>query len=237
MIETLQTLQITNQVAVLVLRTLTDSLDHGNLRTPLRAVARTQLLLDNATLRVDLLGVERNEVRPVVQNHQRRIHNALACYGHIGHIVLRVVPRSTCIEVGTELNADLLQILDQRLAGVVLRTVEGHVLKEVSQTLLVVILLDGTHIVQDVELGHTLGFLVVTDVVGKSVLQHTLAHGGIGGKLLIHLRLRGESYAHHKGHNHKNKSLHISYLIAVIFTLVLGFLVYARTCDQAHQHT
>ena len=148
-----------------------------------------------------------------MKNHQRRVNNTLACYGHIGHVVLCVVPRCTCIEVSTELNADLLQILDQRLAGIVLRTVEGHVLKEVSQTLLVVVLLDGTNIVQDVELGHALGLLVVADVVGESILQHTLTHCGVSRQLLLqlHLRLCCEGYAHHKGHNHKNKSLHIGY--------------------------
>ena len=62
MVETLQALEVTDKVAVLVECTLTDSLDHGDLRTPLRAITRTQLLLDNATLRVDLLGVECNEV-------------------------------------------------------------------------------------------------------------------------------------------------------------------------------
>ena len=46
-----------------------------------------------------------------------------------------------------------------------LRTVECHVLKEVSQTTLVVILLNGTDTLCNVEVGYTLRPFVVEDVV------------------------------------------------------------------------
>ena len=188
--EALQTVQITYKVAMLVLRAAAYGLDHVDRRTPRGTVTRTQLLHDHAALRVDLLGLQRDEVRPVVQHQQRRVDHALALYGYIGHIILRQVPRSEGVEVGAELHADLLEILRQTLLREVLRTVEGHVLEEVGQTLLRVVLLYGSNIVYDIELGHALRFLVVADVVGQSVGQFARADLLVGLDLLhgVHLR-------------------------------------------------
>ena len=55
-------------------------------------------------------------------------------------------------------------------------------LEEVSKTLLVVILLNSTYIVVDVEARLTLGLLVVADVIGKAVVELTYAHCGIHRK-------------------------------------------------------
>ena len=62
-------------------------------------------------------------------------------------------------------------------------------LEEVSQTLLRVVLLYGSNIVYDIELGHALRFLVVADVVGQSVGQFARADLLVGLDLLhgVHL--------------------------------------------------
>ena len=46
-----------------------------------------------------------------------------------------------------------------------LRTVECHVLQEVSQTTLAVVLVDGAHALGNVEVGHMLGVFIVADVI------------------------------------------------------------------------
>ena len=170
-LEVLQPVEVADQVAVLVLRALADGLEHLHRRTPRGAVARAQLLHDDAALGVDLIGLQGDEVRPVVQDQQRRVDDAFARGRHVADVVDRLVPARTGVEVGAELHADRLQILGQHLAREVLRAVEGHVLEEVGQALLRVVLLDGADVVQDVEVGLPLGLFVVADVVGHSVLQ------------------------------------------------------------------
>ena len=54
-------------------------------------------------------------------------------------------------------------------------------LQEVSQTALAVLLLDSSHTLSDVEVSHMLGILVVTDVIGQSVVQFTDLNGGVYG--------------------------------------------------------
>ena len=49
--------------------------------------------------------------------------------------------------------------------------VEGHVLEEVGETALVLVLLERTHLLRDVEIGAVLRPIVVTDDVGQSVGQ------------------------------------------------------------------
>ena len=72
-------------------------------------------------------------------------------------------------------------------------------LEEVSQTLLVVTLLNSTYIVHDIELGQALGLLVVADVIGQSVRQHALAN-----LLISRQRLRGINLSESCGHTHNN---------------------------------
>ena len=170
-LEALQPVEVTDQVAVLVARALAQSLQQLHRRTPRSAVARAQLLHDDAALGVDLLGPERDEVRPVVQDQHGRVDDSLARGRDVRNVVNRLVPARTGVEVVAEFHADGLQVLDELFSGEVLRAVEGHVFEEVGQTLLVVLLLDGAHVVQDVEVGLPLGLFVVPDVVGQSVVE------------------------------------------------------------------
>ena len=69
------------------------------------------------------------------------------------------------------------------LAGIALDAVESHVLAEVGETLLVVAFHDGTGVGDQAELDHLLGFLVVADVVGESVVQLAVGHLFVEGHL------------------------------------------------------
>ena len=77
-LEAFQPVEIADQVAVLVFRALAQRLEHLHGRTPRSVVAGAELLHDHAALRVDLLGLEGDEVRPVVQDQQRTVDDALA---------------------------------------------------------------------------------------------------------------------------------------------------------------
>ena len=178
-LEALQSVEIADQVAVLVAGSLAESLQELHRRAPRGAVARAELLHDDAALGVDLFGLQRDEVRPVVQDEHCGVDDSLARGRHVGDVVDGVVPARSGVEVVSELHADGLQILDELLSGEVLRAVEGHVLEEVGQTLLVVLLLDGAHVVENVEIRLPLGLFVMTDVVGHPVLEFARAHLGV----------------------------------------------------------
>ena len=62
-----------------------------------------------------------------------------------------------------------------------LRTIERHVLQEVSQTTLTVVLVDGTYTLSNVEVSHMLRVLVMTNVISKSVIQFTDTNVRING--------------------------------------------------------
>ena len=185
--EVLQPVEVADQVAALVFRAFAQRLQQLHRRTPRRAVARAQLLHDHAALRVDFRRLQRDEVRPVVQDQQRRVDDSFARGRHVLHVVARVIPARAGIEVGAEFHAHGLQILRELFAREVLGSVEGHVFQEVGEALLRIVLLDGSHIVEDVEISLAFRLFVVADVVGHSVFQFPGADLRIGRDRLVHL--------------------------------------------------
>ena len=185
--EALQSIEVADQVAVLVFRALAQRLQQLHRRTPRCAVARAELLHDHAAFGVDLLGFQGDEVRPVVQDQQRRVDDAFARGRYVRDVVDRLVPAGSGVEVGAEFHAHGFQILRELLAREVLGAVESHVFEEVGESLLGVVLLDGSHVVQDVEIGLSLRLFVVTDVVGHPILQLSGAELGVRGDRLVHL--------------------------------------------------
>ena len=144
--------------------------------------AHAPLLVDNATLLVNFLAVERQVVAPVVQDKQARVHRTLNLHVYIVHVIHRLVKRSIGIQVLAKLHADTLQVLFQSVAREVCGTIEAHVLQEVSQTTLVLLLLHGTHLLRDVEVGPMLRPFIVTDVIRQPVGQMAHAYCGIQGE-------------------------------------------------------
>lgn len=155
----------------------------------LGAGAQTPLFVNHATLLLYLLLFEQQSVGPVVENEQAGVDDALAGRRHITYIIYRLVNRGVGIQVGSELHANALAPAQQLVALEVLRAIEGHVLQEVGQSALVVILLDGADLLCNVELGTILGPVVVTDVIRQSIVQFTDANIGVNGNcwhLLCH---------------------------------------------------
>ena len=183
-----QTLDRTDDITLAILRVVHH---HGAgllVQTPVSVVARTQLLDDHTALVVDLLVFERDEVRPIVQDQQTGIDDTLTIQRHARHIVAGLLLSGESVEVSTELHTHLLQVVDQHLAGQVLRAIESHMLQEVSQTLLVILLLNSTHVVQNVELGLISGLGIATYVVGHTVVQLAGSHSCIGRNHLSRCR-------------------------------------------------
>ena len=162
------------------------------------AAAQTPFLVDDATLLLYLFLLERQSVGPVVEDEQTRVHDAFTGCGHVRDVVNRLVNGGVGIQVLAEFNTHALTPAHQFVALEVLGAVEGHVLQEVSQSALGVILLDGAHLLRNVELGTLLGPVVVANVVRQSIVQLADAHVRINGDYR-HLHLLC-SYRHDAGH-------------------------------------
>ena len=131
------------------------------------------LLVDDATLLLNLLWLQQQSVSPVVQNEQAAIDNSLTGSGHVRDVIYRTVNAGISIQVTTELDSDGLTPFDDVVAFEVLGAVEAHVLQEVCQTALVVVLLNSADTLGNIELSTLLGPGVVTNVVCQTVVQLT----------------------------------------------------------------
>ena len=167
------------------------------------ADATAPLLVDDAALALNLLLVEEDVAGPAVEDLDTHLHHLGVVGGHVD-IVDGLVERSVGVDVAAELHTVLLQFLDHGVVGVAFDAVEGHVLTEVGQTLLVVALHDGTGVTDQTELNHVLRFLVVADVVGEAVVQLTIAdllvQGHLGGQVALLLLLVTAAWQLGEGH-------------------------------------
>ena len=137
--------------------------------------------MNHATLLVYLLGFQQQAVGPVVQNQQTRVYDTLTGGGHVRDVIHRLVDRGVGIQVASELHTDGLTPFHDVVTLEVLCAVEAHVLQEVGQSALVVVLLNRTHALGNVELGTLFGPCIMTDVISQSVVQLTDFYVGVGG--------------------------------------------------------
>ena len=136
----------------------------------------TPLLVDDTTLLVNLLAFEQEVMTPVVEDEQTGIQSTSCLHIHIVDVIDGLVERGVGIQVFTEFHTDAFQILLQAVTGEVGGAVETHVFEEVCQTTLVLILLNGTHLLCNVEESTLLWPFVVTQIICQSVGQCSLAH-------------------------------------------------------------
>ena len=101
--------------------------------------------------------------------------------GHFQHVD-RLVERGVGVDVGAETHPDGLQVVDDLLLLEPARAVEGHVLQEVGQALLIVVFLHGPGVDRQPE-GHPLLRLTVDpDEVAQAVVQTPLGNGRVQGQ-------------------------------------------------------
>ena len=165
--------------------------------------AHLPLLVDDAALLVYLLVFQQQSAAPVFQHQEAGVQGALAGGGHVTDAVHSLVDRSVGVQIAAKFHSESSGELDDSVAGEVLRTIECHVLQEVSQPALVLLLVDGAHALGDVEVRHVLRVVVVADVVGKPVVE--LAHPyllvlGDGRHLLRDGLPRKQEHGQSQGH-------------------------------------
>ena len=140
----------------------------------LRATIPAPLLDHDAALLVELLGVERHVAGPVVQDVEA-LRDERLVVGRHRQLVGRGVELRGRVEIRAEAHADRLEVVHDRGLGEPLRAVEAHVLDEVREAALVVVLLDGARVDREPEVRALLGLGVLHHVVREAVRQHTAA--------------------------------------------------------------
>jgi hypothetical protein len=154
------------------------------LQARVRALAQPPLLQHDPALLVDLVLAQRPAAREVGEDGQALLHETAAIGGHLEH-VHGLVEARVRVRVGTEARADGFQEPHELARCEVLAAVEGHVLEQVGEAALVVLLEDGSGVDGQSEGRAVLGAPVAADVVGHAVGQAAAPHGGIEGEGIL----------------------------------------------------
>ena len=164
----------TDRHTVSVLTSRVNLLEGFFLHTHHGTTTHTPLLVDDTTLLVNLLVFEEKVMAPVVKDEETRVNGSWNLHVHVVDVIYCLVKRSVGVKVLTELDTNLLEILLEVVTREVLRSVETHVLKEVSKTELVIFLLHRTYVLSNIEECSLLWPLVVTNVISQTVWQSAL---------------------------------------------------------------
>ena len=144
--------------------------DQRHLMVGLGTAALQALGEDNATLLLHLVGTDQQTVGPVGQNGERSVDQQ-----RVGGRQLQLVDgfseRCMGIKVFAELGTARLQEADDAVAGEMARAVEGQVLQEMCQPLLVVTLVDAAGLDKQAVDSLALGRLVGVDIIGKPIVE------------------------------------------------------------------
>ena len=160
--------------------------------------------MDHVALFLNFFRGYGDAARPIAQYQYTRVKGRLALCADIGDVVHRTVDACIGVEAAAILHTDRLQIFSHRASGEVFRAIEGHVLQEVSQTLLRVILLDGTHTLGNVEVGLFLRGVVVTQIVRQAIIELADTDTVVNGNLRhLHLLLGRCQSCTNQGYCHK----------------------------------
>jgi hypothetical protein len=117
--------------------------DEGNLLLEeafLRPVGKPPFLIDDGPFAIDLGGVQDDAGRPVLQHGEGGIHG-LRIVRHRLQGVDRPIEGRGGVDFGTEAHAQGLELDHQIVLGEALGAVEGHVLEEVREAELGIVLI------------------------------------------------------------------------------------------------
>ena len=151
----------------------------------------TPLFADHTPFAFQLVLLQQDSVRPVMQHQKCRIHQILVGGRDIAHEVHRFIERGVRVNVGAKLDPVVLQVIEHCFPGKVFSPVKCHMFQEVSQSGLIIFLLHRPHLLRDVEVGPVFGQLVMADVVGEPVLECAGPHVRVHRQWLVLLRERG----------------------------------------------
>jgi hypothetical protein len=153
---------------------------HPGIRTP----SLPPFLDNDPALLVDGVEVERQPVRDVAEEQERLAHRFGVVGGHVQHVHGFVETR-VGVHARPEPHADRFHELHQILLGEVLAAVEGHVLDEVRQPELIVVLDDGADIDGQPQFRAPERAVVDPDVVAKAVRKVPDFDARVDGNRLV----------------------------------------------------
>ena len=135
-----------------------------------RPASLPPFLDDHAAFLLDGLGIEREAVSDVREKQERLAHGFRVVGRDVKH-VHRFVERGIRVHPGAQPHADRLHELDELELREVLAATECHVLDEVGQADLVVVLHHGSHIHHEPQFCALHRSLIGPDVIPQSVRQ------------------------------------------------------------------
>ena len=158
--------------------------------------------MDHTAFGVDLLSEQEQVVGPVMQDKQAGVLDTFTCHGHIVDVVYSLVSGGVCVQILSEFHTYAFKPVDEILSGKISCAVEAHVLKEVSQTALIIIFKNRAYFLSNVEVSLTFRIVVVADVISKAIRELTYTHFFVNGQRrhLLGLGKRGEQQS--KQHEH-----------------------------------
>jgi hypothetical protein len=130
---------------------------------------------------------ERRVAGPVLEHVERRLDRLLVVGGDLEHVD-RLVEGRVRVDVGAELHAGVLEEIDELLPLEAARAVEEHVLEEVRDAALVLLLEHGARVDDEPQLGAVRRLDVPPDVVGEPVVELADPDGRVGRDRIV----RGE---------------------------------------------
>ena len=156
--------------------------------------------MDNTAFLVNLLRVKQQVVGPVMEDKQAGILHTFARHRHVAHIVYCLVNRRVGIQILSEFHPDAFKPAYKLIAGKILSSVKAHVLKEVGQSTLWVLLLNRTYLLGYVKISLPFGIFIMPDIICKAVVKMTYTHGAVDRNrrqlrhLAIHIKWKQGSH-------------------------------------------
>ena len=159
------------------------------------ATAQSPFLDDDTALLFDLRRIQRDPARPVLEDVECLALDARRV-GRDLQFVDRLVEARRGVDVRAEPHPDGLEVAHELILREAGRPVERHVLEEMGEPLLVVVLEDRAGVDDQAQLGTLLRLLVAADVVPDAVRQRTddnarIARKGGGARGIDARRRRG----------------------------------------------
>ena len=141
-LEGLQDVEATDDIALGVLRAIVDDASDAIAETLINAATLAPLFDDDAALLLRILLGDGDATAPVLEDEEDGVGEALLCRRDIHNAVARVVRTRACVEA---VEATSTQVV-HHATWEVLGGFEGHVLEVVGKTILLVVLEDRSDI-------------------------------------------------------------------------------------------
>ncbi len=145
----------------------------GFVKTIRSIITRTPFLIDDASFSLYFIFFKKDSVTPVTNHEKHTVHQWLVGSNYIIDVVDGLIKACVGIDVSTKADTLALEIIKHIFARIVGYTIEGHMLKEVGKTKLVLCFKSTADFLRNVEIGAILGLFVVKNVIGQAIWKHS----------------------------------------------------------------